>query len=134
MATQHFNWISYYTLANELAARTDEASRRSAISRAYYYVYHLGYARAASNGFKLIDGETSHKQLWRNYSESPDHDCKKLAVIANRLREKRVRADYNKVFLRIDDEIEALIQDAQDFAAGLVALPPRFPDPTHVRQ
>jgi uncharacterized protein (UPF0332 family) len=134
MAAQPFDWIRYYTLANELAGRADEASRRSAISRAYYYVYHLALARAISNGFQIIEGEPSHKQLWRNYSDSPEPGCRKLAEIAKRLKEKRERADYNRFYPRIDDEINHLINDAQDFAARLVTLPRRFPDPTNVRQ
>jgi uncharacterized protein (UPF0332 family) len=134
MAARPFDWTGYYTLADELAARADEASRRSAISRAYYYVYHLALARAASNGFRIIEGEASHKQLWRNYGDSPEPDCRKLAEIAKRLKEKRERADYNKSYPRIDDEINELINDAQNFANRLVALPQRFPDPAHVRQ
>ena len=134
MAAQPFNWTGYYTLANELAVRADEASRRSAISRAYYYVYHLALARASSNGFEIIEGEASHKQLWRNYSDSPEPNCRKLAEIAKRLKGKRERADYNEFYPRIDEEINELINDAQDFAARLVALPGRFPDPAHVRQ
>jgi hypothetical protein len=134
MAAQPFDWNGYYTLANELARRVDEASRRSAISRAYYYVYHLALVRAANNGFEILAGEASHRQLWRNYSDSPEPNCRKLAEIAKRLKEKRERADYNKFYPRIDDEINELINDARDFAARLVALPGRFPDPAHVRQ
>ena len=134
MAAQPFDWTSYYTLANELAGRADEASRRSAISRTYYYVYHLALTRAANNGFAVIVGEASHKQLWRNYGESPEPNCRKLAEIAKRLKEKRERADYNNFYPRIDDEINELINAAQDFAARLVALPARFPDPAHMRQ
>jgi hypothetical protein len=42
MAAQPFNWSGYLQLAEELAERRDEASMRSALSRAYYYIYHLG--------------------------------------------------------------------------------------------
>ena len=134
MAAAPFDWIEYYNLADELARRANEASRRSAISRAYYYIYHLALARAVGNGFQMIAGEASHKQLWRTYGESPEYRCKELAVIANRLKEKRERADYNKYYPRIDDEVNQLINDARDFAARLVALPERFPNPAHVRQ
>ena len=41
MAAQPFDWIGYFTLADELSRRADEASLRSAMSRAYYYVYQL---------------------------------------------------------------------------------------------
>ena len=134
MAAQPFDWTGYYTLATVLAGQQDEASRRSAISRAYYYVYHLALTRAVGNGFVNRPGEPSHQQLWRNYSGSPDLDCKRLAAIAKRLKEKRERADYDKFYPRIDDEINTLLNDAQDFATRLVALPARFPNPAHVRQ
>ena len=134
MAAQSFDWTGYNALATELAARADEASRRSAISRAYYYVYHLALARASNNGFQILPGEGSHKQLWRNYSDSPEANCRKLAEIAKRLKERRKRADYNERYPRIGEEINELIKDAQHFAVRLVALPQRFPDPAHVRQ
>jgi len=134
MAAHGFDWIDYYNLARNLAGRADEASRRSAISRAYYYVYHLALARAVSNGFQIRAGEGSHSQLWRNYSGSPDFDCKRLAIIANRLKEKRERADYEKSYPRVDEEVDELINDAQKFANTLGTLPLRFPNPAHVRQ
>jgi len=134
MAAGPFDWAGFHKLAQELAVRADEASRRSAISRAYYYIYHLALTRAVANGFQIIAGEATHKQLWRNYSESPEYRCKELAVIANRLKEKRERADYNKFYPRINDEVNELVGDAQNFAARLGVLPARFPDPAHVRQ
>ena len=35
-----FDWTEYARLAEELGTRPDEASLRTAISRAYYSVYH----------------------------------------------------------------------------------------------
>ena len=127
MAGQPFNWGFYYTLANELATRADEAAHRSAISRAYYYVYHLALIRATTNGFRPIRGEATHAQLWRKYSDSPDPACRQLGEMAKRLKEKRERADYNQFYPRLHDDIDGLINDAQDFATRLGALPQRFP-------
>lgn len=127
MAAQPFDWIGYYNLAVDLSARVDEASRRSAISRAYYYVFHLGLARASANGFVRRAGESTHQQLWRNYSSSPDPDCKKLGEIAKRLRLKRERADYEEIYQRLEDEVAGQVNDAKNFADRLVALPLRFP-------
>ena len=135
MAAGPFNWIAYFTLANELAARNDdEAALRTAISRAYYYVYHLALQRAQGNNFKIQEGDGgTHQQLWRIFSGSPDPECKRLGHIASRLREKRVRADYNANFARVSEEVPALIGDAQDFANRLANLPPRLPNPASVR-
>lgn len=134
MAAQPFDWSGFLALANELARRQDEASLRSAMSRAYYYVYHLAVERAIRNGFATRPGEGSHTQLWRNYSDSPEPRCRHLAEIAKRLKEKRERADYRKNYPRIHEEVPGMLTDAENFAARLLELPPRFPDPAHVRQ
>jgi|SRR5690242_6851275 len=129
MAARPFNWSEYFRLASELATQQDEASLRSALSRAYYYVYHLALQRAEANNFRAIQGEASHKQLWRVFSGSPEPECQRLATIAERLKEKRERADYNGHFPRIAEEVPALLQDAQDFARRLRVLDSRHPNP-----
>lgn len=133
MAAQPFDWSEYFKLAGELAKRKDEAALRSALSRAYYYVYHLALSRALDNGFTTRSGEGTHTQMWRNYSGSPEPDCRKLAEIGGRLKEKRERADYNQIYARIHEEIPDMLADAQDFAARLQKLNPRFPNPASVR-
>jgi len=133
MAAARFDWSEYLKLAGELAKRTDEASLRSAISRAYYYVYHLALKRVLENGFTLVVGGM-HSQLWRVFSENPDPGCRKLGMIAGRLKIRRERADYEPVFSRVDEEIPGTLADAQDFAALLGQLPPRHPNPKAMRQ
>lgn len=63
MASASFDWAGYLSLADYLASRPDEAARRSAISRAYYYVYNIALRRAEQNGFVAIRGESTHTQL-----------------------------------------------------------------------
>jgi hypothetical protein len=72
MAAGAFEWLQYLTVAEELGARPDEAALRSSISRAYYYVYHLALTRAESNAYRPERGESTHVQLWRLFSGSPD--------------------------------------------------------------
>jgi uncharacterized protein (UPF0332 family) len=133
MSARPFDWSGYFQLAEELAKRQDEASIRSALSRAYYYVYHLALQRAQDNGFSTLPGEGTHKQLWRNYSGSPEPDCQTLAEIAARLKEKRERADYQQTYNRIADEIPGMLADARDFADRLQRLSLRHPNPASVR-
>src|ERR1700721_654948 len=116
MAARPFDWTFYYTLANELARRPEEESHRSAISRAYYYVYYLALIRATPNGFRPIRGEATHAQLWRKYSDSPDPACRQLGEMAKRLKEKRERADYNQFYPRLHDDIDGLFNDPQVLA------------------
>lgn len=124
-----FDWSHYLILARELGGRQDEASLRSSISRAYYFVYHLGLQRAQSNEFQLKLDEGTHAQLWSIFSGNPEPECQRLATIANRMKEKRVRADYKASFDRISEEIPGMLADAQNFAAGLARLDARHPKP-----
>jgi hypothetical protein len=75
-----------------------------------------------------------HTQLWRVFSESPEPDCRKMGVIAGRLKRQRERADYENVFARVNEEIPGTLADARDFATLLVNLPARHPSPRAMRQ
>jgi uncharacterized protein (UPF0332 family) len=127
MATLPFEWAEYLTLADELSKRTEESCRRSAMGRAYYYVYHLALARSIANGLVVRSGEGTHTQLWRIFSQSPDPSTRKLGELAKRLKEKRERADYNAYYSRLEEEIPEMLADAKAFATALSALPARFP-------
>ncbi len=133
MAASTFDWSEYLKLAEELGKRTDEASLRSAISRAYYYVFHLALKRAQANDFTFVTGGM-HTQLWRVFKESPEPDCRKLGEIASRLKRQRERADYDSIFARVDEEIPGMLADARDFSTLLVKLPARHPNPKAMRQ
>jgi uncharacterized protein (UPF0332 family) len=128
-----FDWSEYFRLADELGKRPEEAWLRSAISRAYYYVYHLGLARTEANAYRALLGEGTHAQLWRVFSGSPDPNCQRLAVIAVRLKEKRERADYEDYFVRVAEEVPVLLADAREFVELLGKVPPRLPNPRSIR-
>ena len=134
MAAVSFDWSDYLTLAEELGKRFDEGSLRSAISRAYYSIYHLALYRAEMNGFRPLPGEGTHAQLWRVFSASPEPDCMRLAIIANRLKEKRNRADYENSYARVAEDVPHLLEDAKKFMTLLGTVPSRHPDPKSTRQ
>jgi hypothetical protein len=134
MADQTFDWSEYLKLAQELASRKEEACLRSSLSRAYYYVYNLALTRAERNGFISVQGESTHGQLWRLFSQSPEPECINLGQIALRLKEKREKADYKPVYRRIEEEVPQVLAEAQDFAARLGRLAPRHPNPGSVRR
>jgi hypothetical protein len=101
-----FDWKDFLSLAQELARSTDEASKRTAISRAYYCVFNLAFARAESTGCSYPRGEGFHQWCWRKYSETPDSFCRKLGVDGDRMRALRVRADYEAGEIRrLDDTV-----------------------------
>jgi len=129
-----FDWRTFLSLAEELAERNDPASLRSALSRAYYFVYHLALSRAEANAFKFAPGEATHSQLWRLYNESPEPDCRRLGEIARRMKRNRERADYETHFVRVEEEVPGTIFDARQFDSLLSALPARHPSPRSVRR
>lgn len=126
-ASPPFDWPDFLTLADELAKRAEESCLRTAISRAYYYAYHLGRQRIIDNQFPMVPGGDSHKQVWEKFEVSPDWDCKKLALLAGKLKDKRQRADYDKVFPRIADEFPTVLDMARNFATDLGRLNQRLP-------
>lgn len=134
MADQPFDWSEYLKLAHELGARKEEACLRSSLSRAYYCVYNLALTRAERNGFVPVLGESTHSQLWRLFSQSPEPECIYLGQVALRLKEKREKADYRPVYRRIEEEVPLVLLEAQDFATRLGRLAPRHPNPASVRR
>lgn len=122
-----FSWSDYLKLAQKLVVIDDEAAQRSAISRAYYFVFHLAQERAINNGLVLqkMDG---HKQTWNCFIFSPDSDCKKLGLAGQRLRDRRNKADYDEPYRgRITEEAGEAVTDAIEFSANLQSLPARHP-------
>jgi|SRR5207302_1167017 len=125
-----FDWNDFLSLAEQLARGTDEASKRTAISRAYYCVFNLAFARAESIGCRYPRGEGYHQWCWRKYSETPDSTCRKLGVDGKRMLALRVRADYKAGEIRrLDDTVVRMLRDTQQFLEALAALNPRYPLP-----
>lgn len=124
---QPFDWADFLKLADELAGRQEEYCLRTAIGRAYSFVYHLARRRILDNNFIIVPGGDSHKQVWEKYDNSPEPECKKLYSMAKGLKEKRERADYNLSYARIEDDIPEVLDIARSFAERLHKLNPRLP-------
>jgi len=125
-----FDWNNYLILAEELGTKTDEASKRTAISRAYYCVFNLAFARAESTAGPHPVGETYHYWCWRMYKNTPDRSCKQLGIDGDRMKRRRVNADYEAADIpRLDDKVRRTLEDAHQFRRALEALDPRYPHP-----
>lgn len=133
-AEKSFDWQEYMQLARELAGRPEEGSVRTSISRAYYFVYNLAMIRAKANGYTPTPGESTHVQLWRLFGGSPEPECQRLSQMGLRLKQKREKADYESAYIRIVEDVEAVLEDAADFAVRLRKLPGRHPNPGSVRR
>jgi uncharacterized protein (UPF0332 family) len=125
-----FDWNDFLSLGQRLARSTDDASKRTAISRAYYCVFNLAFARAESAGCRYPRGEGYHQWCWRKYSDTPDASCRKLGLSGQRMLALRVRADYKAGEIpRLYDTALRVLTDAEQFLATLATLNPRYPLP-----
>ncbi len=124
-----FDWNNYLALAAQLAAG-DEASKRTAISRAYYCVFNHAFARAESTAGRHPGGESYHNWCWSKYENTNDASCQQLGNDGQRMKRRRVRADYKANDIpRLDDEVQRMLAEAGQFLADLAALNPRYPLP-----
>ena len=125
-----FNWNDFLSLAHQLAKSTDVASKRTAISRAYYCIFNVAFDRAISTGCQYPGKEGRHQWCWRQYSRSQDRSCTRLGTAGDRMKRRRVRVDYEAADIpRLDEETLRMLTDAQQFLTALAALNPRYPLP-----
>jgi uncharacterized protein (UPF0332 family) len=122
-----FDWREYKTLAVKLSGVGDEASKRSAISRGYYFAYHLALARAMANQYLPTTYQSVHKQLWTYYENASNLECRRVALIGKRMKRKRGKADYDDDYPRLDDEVISILSDATQCETILSALPAGVP-------
>ena len=104
-----FDWAKYLVLAEELAMRSsDEASLRSAVSRAYYAAFCIARNRLLQEGEEIPKTGEAHTTVWTKYRFSAQKHLKDVGTTGDRLRRSRNKADY-------DDElpdISAMVEDA----------------------
>ena len=110
----NFNWEDYLTFAQEIKERPDEAAQRSAISRAYYCVFHKAknYAKAHL-GYVYRPDNPSHSGMWRTFK----NNGKTLNAIFNygtKLKDFRENADYQDEFKNIESSLVQAFQSADN--------------------
>jgi uncharacterized protein (UPF0332 family) len=125
-----FDWNDFLTLAEELAARDDQASKRTAISRAYYSVFHAANARAERTTGRSASLGNSHWWCWSQYSTTNDNLARKIAANGERLKKIRTQADYKPEDIpKLGTVVERVLLDVQQFQTDLANLNPLFPTP-----
>jgi uncharacterized protein (UPF0332 family) len=123
-----FDWKNFLSLAEVLAANSDDASKRTAISRAYYCAFNLALARAKSKGRFPPKKTPTHQWCWEQYRGTNDKACVQLATTGDRMRKMRVYADYNAADIRrLDDAVQSILDDARQFLADLDTLDLKYP-------
>ena len=106
-----FDWTDYLVLAEELGQRGDEASLRSAISRAYYAAYGMARDRLRQTGVAIRTSD--HKWLWDSYRDSTNNQSRMVGVNGDRLRVERNRADYDAEFPGLGSSVAIAIDRAR---------------------
>jgi hypothetical protein len=128
-----FDWNNFLVLAEELSTKMDDASKRTSISRAYYFVFHSAYARAESTAGPFPGGGNSHQWCWDRYqitaTDAHDSRSSRIWLLGDRMKRRRIKADYNPEMPRLDDEVRRTLEEARGFPAELAALDPRYPLP-----
>jgi uncharacterized protein (UPF0332 family) len=89
------NPADFLEVADEWAGGIREAEWRSAVSRAYYSVFHVARRLLQQSGFKVPDGEQAHAYLWLRLSNAGQPDVRQVGLNLNHLRGIRNRADYD---------------------------------------
>jgi uncharacterized protein (UPF0332 family) len=122
-----FDWNEFFVLAEDLAGRVDEASKRTSISRAYYSAFHAALIRAEQNcGPK--EGGNSHEWCWNRYIYTQNDACNQLGIDGKRLKARRVKADYEAdTIQRLDDYVARTLSDARRLKERISALDVQYP-------
>ena len=123
MATAPFNWNEYLTLARILSTNGDEASQRTATSRAYYAAFHAATLHAKRNSY----AERSHGRLWKTYSSDADINAKRISALGNQMKKAREDADYEAAVPRISEIMTQQLTHANEFATLLAQVPATSP-------
>ncbi len=84
----------FLDLARRLAAASEEEDWRTAISRAYYAVFHVACDLMTSLGFTVPNAEQAHGYLWLRLQNCGHHPTIKAGSDLKDLRRSRNQADY----------------------------------------
>ena len=88
------NPLDFLTLADKLKCSSDEAERRTAISRSYYSVFNYLKAHLAEHDIPISSSASGHKHLTQYLNNSGIAEAKRLSHIVGDLRSERNKADY----------------------------------------
>ncbi|MBD8088160.1 HEPN domain-containing protein [Limosilactobacillus sp. c11Ua_112_M] len=104
-----FNWKDYLCSAKQLAKKTDECSKRMAISRAYYAAFN--YTKHKRIYGTEFSGSKSHEDMWREAFR--DESESRIFDDALTLKDFRVHVDYRSSSHNISNECEKSLKIAE---------------------
>jgi len=119
-----FEWRHFLALAQNLATQADEASQRSAISRAYYAAFHIArhYVRRRLPEVRLNKDGAEHFHVWDSLKKSALREERAAGITGKKLYDARRRADYDLVGLSFPRATTDALTDARGVLNSLSAL------------
>lgn len=108
-----FDWVEYLYLARELAARNEEASQRSAISRAYYAAFCSARNWLSHRGMPIPPTSDAHTFVWQAFEMQADRPKRAVGQLGRRLRRARTQADYEDHMKELRKTVEDALCEAQ---------------------
>lgn len=123
-----FEWRDYLTLAERLVKSQDEASARTAVSRAYYAAFHTArrYVIQKYPDFKMPADGAGHEAVW-NRLDSPSRSEKSARCAGMDLKYKRHAADYSLTSFSCPSDATYAIARARTVISNLAPSPPPSP-------
>jgi uncharacterized protein (UPF0332 family) len=118
-----FAWADYLSLAQALAQSKDEASQRTAISRAYYAAFHVARRHVAQTHpeVTLPRHGAVHDVVWTTLERGAREE-RAAAHGGKRLRQKRTLADYEMLGLSFPSDTQQAVAWAEGVIRSLAAL------------
>ncbi len=109
-----FDWNTFKDLAEELRLRDDEASKRSAISRLYYSIFHQAKNYLIDKeDYNYSENKEPHAQVWNEFIRK-GKTYKSIGENGKRLRNYRNDADYKDEVLRLEEVLETSFRTANN--------------------
>jgi uncharacterized protein (UPF0332 family) len=103
----------FLAVSKYLAARGTEAEWRTAVSRAYFAVFHVARNLMEDLGFVVPRADPAPGYLWKRLSNAGDAQVQQAGARLNGLRGDRNQADYDLPRTFHMGTIRALIQRAE---------------------
>lgn len=114
-----FDWRDYLKLSDELAKRTDEASWRSSISRAYFGAWCIARNKKGYKDYETKAKENIHWLVINAYKGEKYKSLRKAGWNLDELRKNRNDADYNEDRLIDKDVAERMLILAKQVLTSL---------------
>jgi len=119
-----FDWEDFLKLAEQMSGASNEAAQRTAISRAYYAVYHAASSYIRRMQLITPGRPLSHREVWRVLKLSTNLDHRDTGFRGEDLKRLRQEADYRSPYSGdIATDARETVAEARALIADISRLP-----------